>query len=252
MKPATQYNILFLVGGIFGSLGMFHAAVGLPEWTQGLFTLGMAACIWAVVWLQRRARARGFASVVTETPAQNRRYLWFVLAGLFAACVTEPFLMPAEGSTLPLAQRFIISVFVFVFFAAGMIFIRKKSPGAARLRRGLMVMLGMVLIVALLGGYGIFAMIRQNRVRSFDQQLGAAWHESQKLPPGFGRGEDFLARLKAIDTTSLPADLRQALSDYIAAFQAGVEAFMAGRDDPSSSKKMGEALQRIRALEQKY
>ncbi|HEY1769956.1 MAG TPA: hypothetical protein VGG02_06845 [Chthoniobacterales bacterium] len=252
MKPATQYNILFLLGGTLGFLGMFHATVWLPDWVQGPFTAAMVVCIWAVVWLQQRAKARGGAGVVTETPSQNRRYIWLLLVAVFAASATEPFLMPAEGITLPLAQRVIISAVGFALLAAIVIIVRKGSPGSARLRRGSMVMLGMLLVVALWGGYGVFTEIRQNRVRSFDQQLGAAWREAQKLPPGFGRGEDFLARLKAIDTTSLPADLRQALSDYIAAYQAGVEAFMAGRDDPASSKKMGQALLRIRALEQKY
>ena len=62
--------------------------------------------------------------------------------------------------------------------------------------------------------------------------------EARKLPPGLARGEDFLRRLKAIDTSYLPPEMKQALSDYIEADERGLIAIEAGRD-PLGTKSDG-------------
>ena len=72
MKAPTQYNLLYIVGAIFGYLGLFHSSVGLPDWVEFPCGLVFVVCIWMVVWLQRRAKKRGDPSFVPATPAQNR------------------------------------------------------------------------------------------------------------------------------------------------------------------------------------
>jgi Xaa-Pro aminopeptidase len=107
--------------------------------------------------------------------------------------------------------------------------------------------------VVAIGSIYVFAqLVRQTHVRFIDQDLGAAWTESQKLPEGFVRGEDYLRRLKSIKTAYAPAEMKQALFDYIAAYEKGLIAMEAGRDAPEQSKAMAEAKERMLAAELKY
>ena len=100
--------------------------------------------------------------------------------------------------------------------------------------------------------YSFIGLVRETHVRFVDQDLGAAWKESQKLPPGFARGEDYLRRLKAIKTGYAPPEMKQALFDYIAAYEKALIAMEAGREARAESRAMAEAKDRIVAIEQKY
>ena len=101
--------------------------------------------------------------------------------------------------------------------------------------------------------YSFVDLVREKHVRFIDQDLGAALAESQKLPPGFARAEDYLRRLKAIKTAYAPPEMQQALFDYIAAYEKSLIATEAGRGvPPGDSKAMIEAKERLVAAEQKY
>jgi len=126
MKASTQYNILYIVGGIFGYLGLFHSSVGLPDWVEFPCGLIFVVCLWTVVWLQRRAKRRGDPSFVPATPSQNRRYMWLLLAVLFISCVSSPFVLPYTGVTVPFEQRVIISAVVFVVLAPLVVIVRRR------------------------------------------------------------------------------------------------------------------------------
>jgi hypothetical protein len=94
--------------------------------------------------------------------------------------------------------------------------------------------------------------VRRTHARFVEQDLDAALSESQKLPPGPARAEDYLRRLKAIKTGWAPPEMKQALFDCIAAYERGLIATEAGRDPSAESKAFDEASKRLTAIEQKY
>jgi hypothetical protein len=100
--------------------------------------------------------------------------------------------------------------------------------------------------------YSFAHQVRQTHVRFVDEDLGAAWKESRKVPEGFARGEDYLRRLKAIKTRWAPPEMKEALFDYIAAYEKGLIATEAGRDASTEAKAMAQAKDRLVAVEQKY
>ena len=108
-------------------------------------------------------------------------------------------------------------------------------------------------LLATVGGiYAIVHGFRLSQVEAVDKGLGAAFTESDKLPPGFGRGEDALRRLKAINTEHAPADLRRAVSDYTSAYERMLISLEAGRDPSAESKPMSEAKARIVEIVHNY
>ena len=119
-------------------------------------------------------------------------------------------------------------------------------------KAGQLTFFAFVMISSIFSVYSFVDLVREKHVRFIDQDLGAAWTESQKLPPGFARGEDYLRRLKSIKTAYAPAELQQALFDYIAAYERVLIAMEAGRDAPEQSKAMAEARERMLAVERKY
>ena len=102
-----------------------------------------------------------------------------------------------------------------------------------------------VMISSIFSVYSFVDLVREKHVRFINQDLEDAWTESQKLPQGFDRGEDYLRRYA-------PPEMQQALFDYIAAYERALVATEAGRDVPGYSKAMAEARERILAVGQKY
>ncbi len=100
--------------------------------------------------------------------------------------------------------------------------------------------------------YSFIGTVRETHMRYVEQDLSTARTESQRLPPGFPRAEDYLRRLKAIKTHYAPPEMQQALSDFIAAYERGLIATEAGRDAPEHSQAMADAKARIVAVEEKY
>jgi hypothetical protein len=102
------------------------------------------------------------------------------------------------------------------------------------------------------GVYPFVHGFRRSQVEAVDKGLGAAFTESDRLPSGFGRGEDALRRLKAINTGHAPADLRRAVSDYTSAYERMLISLEAGRDPSAESKPMSEAKAKIVKIEHNY
>lgn len=99
---------------------------------------------------------------------------------------------------------------------------------------------------------GFIGMVRQTHTRAVARDWGAAIEQSQKVPPGFGRADDLLARLKAIDTGYAPVELKQAISDYILALQNSIDAAKADRDTATFDKAMNEAKQKMVTIARQY
>ena len=99
---------------------------------------------------------------------------------------------------------------------------------------------------------GFIDLIRQSHTRWIAQDIFAAVQEMEKSPPGIERGERFLKRVKAIDPGYAPAEVKQALQDYIIATQQGFDALKMGQDLRPSEAAMAEARNRLIACIRKY
>jgi hypothetical protein len=125
MKGTTRNTMITLVGIAFGLVGLLGPLFELPQWTV-VFFLAFPISLWVVIWLQRRAKARGDTSLVPATPGQNRRYSWAMLLGLALACLVSPFLLSYSGSTLPFRTLVIISLVTFCVLALLTIVLRRR------------------------------------------------------------------------------------------------------------------------------
>jgi hypothetical protein len=94
--------------------------------------------------------------------------------------------------------------------------------------------------------------VHQTHARAVAREWGAAIKQSEKLPPGIGRAEDMLSRFKRIDLGYAPDDVKQAIHDYIAAFQQSVDAAKAGKDTSIPDKAMEEARLRMVSAIKRY
>jgi hypothetical protein len=99
---------------------------------------------------------------------------------------------------------------------------------------------------------GFIFQVRQTHAKAVARNWGAAIEQSEKIPPGLGRAEDMLSRFKRIDLGYAPDELKQAISDYITAFQNSLDAAKTGRDTSGSDKAMEEARLRMVAAVKKY
>jgi hypothetical protein len=123
-------------------------------------------------------------------------------------------------------------------------FLQKKSTQV--------VLLVASLALAALSINGFVGMVRQAHTRTVARDWSAALEESQKLPPGLGRAEDLLARLKRIDTGYAPDEFKHAITDYINALQGAIDAAKGGHNTTQFDKAMADARERMVAIAKKY
>ncbi|HEX4666390.1 MAG TPA: hypothetical protein VH207_07310, partial [Chthoniobacterales bacterium] len=64
-------------------------------------------------------------------------------------------------------------------------------------KTGQLVFFAFVTISGFFSVYSFVDLVREKHVRFINQDLEDAWTQSQKLPLGFARGEDYLRRLKS-------------------------------------------------------
>jgi hypothetical protein len=106
--------------------------------------------------------------------------------------------------------------------------------------------------IAVLSVRGFIFQVHQTHVRAVARDWSAAIEQSEKLPPGLGRAEDMLSRLKSVDLGYSPDEFKHAIRDYIAAFQNSLDEAKAGRDTSIPDKAMEEARLRMAAVAKKY
>ena len=112
------------------------------------------------------------------------------------------------------------------------------------------------LVLSLLFGvysvYGFVGLVRQTHTRALEREFAAALKQLEKSPPGIGRAETFVSTLRKIDPGYAPAEVKNALHDYIAAFQQSLDALKAGRDTAQFDPAIAEARERLIASVRKY
>jgi hypothetical protein len=94
--------------------------------------------------------------------------------------------------------------------------------------------------------------VRQTRTSAVERDFVAALAQLQNSPPGIGRVETFVARLRAIDTNHAPVEVKQALQNYVSAIQQSVNAAKAGHDITPYDAAIAEARQRFADAAHEY
>jgi hypothetical protein len=100
--------------------------------------------------------------------------------------------------------------------------------------------------------FGFIHQVRQTHARAVDREWRAALDASRKLPLGIERAEDFLARLKHIDTSYAPDEFKRAMANFIAALEADIIALKAGQDFAPYDKALAQAQQKLVVVSKKY
>jgi hypothetical protein len=101
------------------------------------------------------------------------------------------------------------------------------------------------LLIAVLCIQVFVGFVHQACTKRVEVGFGAALHQLQESPPGPQRVKIFVARLKAINTDYAPAEVKQALQDYIVALERSLDALTVGRDIAPYDPAIAEAKQRL-------
>jgi hypothetical protein len=95
-------------------------------------------------------------------------------------------------------------------------------------------------------------MARQKFTRELERDLAAVPDGLEKTPVGVPRAEQFLQRLKTVDASHAPAEVQQALRDYIATLEGALDAIKTGRDTSPYNSSMSQSKERLRQCLSKY
>jgi hypothetical protein len=119
-------------------------------------------------------------------------------------------------------------------------FLKRKSGQA------LLIIASVLALVYSLQGWGHLR--EMTHTRALDRDLKAALDASHSQPAGIAQMEDFLVRLKRIDPGQAPADVKQALAEYVAALEAAIKAFRAGENLAPYDREMEKTQKRLAAV----
>ena len=75
-----------------------------------------------------------------------------------------------------------------------------------------------------LGYSSLNALLSARDARDISQQIGSARQAIEKLPPGVGRPEEFVRRLRSINPGRAPQEVKVALTNYVAAMEQATDA----------------------------
>ena len=109
----------------------------------------------------------------------------------------------------------------------------------------LILLLILSVLVAVFCTQAFMGIIHQRRIRTVERDFGAALHQLQDSPPGVQRVETFVARLKAINTGHAPAEVKEALQNYVAAVEQSIDAAKAGHNTATYDPAIAEAKQKL-------
>ena len=126
MKPTMRNTLVAFGGFAVATIGLLDAPLGLPNWTLPLGSAVLAACFILISQLHKRDKKRGLVAPVADPNAQNRKITFYLLLGLFLACVTSPFTDEYIGHSLPFWSRVVISVVTFIVLAPLIVILRRR------------------------------------------------------------------------------------------------------------------------------
>ena len=94
--------------------------------------------------------------------------------------------------------------------------------------------------------------IQYQRARQVIRDCMAATDALEKSPPGFARADEFVRRIKAIDTRGTPDDLVAALHEHIDLLEQSLAAFREGKDHEQLDQQVAVAKERFATKVRKY
>jgi hypothetical protein len=99
---------------------------------------------------------------------------------------------------------------------------------------------------------GVRGLVRQQHARQVIRECMAATDALDKSPPGFARGEEFIRRIRAIDTRGAPDDLVAALHEHIDLLERSFQALREGKEHAELDKEVAAAKDRFATKVRKY
>jgi hypothetical protein len=100
--------------------------------------------------------------------------------------------------------------------------------------------------------FGFIHQVHQTHARAVAREWHVALDASRKLPLGIERAEDFLARLKHIDTRYAPDEFKRAMANHIGALEADINALKTGQDFAPYDKALAQTQQELVVVSHKY
>jgi len=181
---------------------------------------------------------------------KKRTKQFFVVLGLFQVFIFVLFHIVGK---FPLWLVLWTIVLTTALTSCGFYAARKRSAMLAPIVKSKkwMILFGMLLVFNLCCIPQIIETVRAGRklpVRRLERGLNEAMDVLRKSPPGIARAEEFLRKLRAVDTQSTPDDLKQALQDYITATQQGLDVLKSGGSMIGPEKKMAAASEKLNLL----
>jgi hypothetical protein len=113
---------------------------------------------------------------------------------------------------------------------------------------------GLILLVYYIagGGFNVLGTASRQQARRVIRECMAATEALDKSPPGFARAEEFIRRIRAIDTHGAPQDLVDALHADADALARGLAAAHDGKDTKELDEQAAAAKERLAKLIRKY
>jgi hypothetical protein len=114
-----------------------------------------------------------------------------------------------------------------------------------RTPRGRFFYLIFAVLLGLYSVWGFVNLVHQRHTDLLEKDFVSVVEEWKKSPPGIQREERYLARLKALDTSYTPAEVKAALNAYISAYAAALIAVKEGRAVQANDVAIENAKQRL-------
>ena len=108
------------------------------------------------------------------------------------------------------------------------------------------------MVVIISTAIGAHKIIARQHARHVIRECMAATEAMEKSPPGFARADEFVRRIRAIDTTGAPKDLVDALHEHIDLLDRSLIAARAGQDTKELDERVAAAKERFAAVVRKY
>ena len=110
------------------------------------------------------------------------------------------------------------------------------------------VLLGAIVVLIAFSAFCWVSIVHMVRARHVARDLDAVVEQVYKQQPSIERSSEFVQKLHTINTDYASAEVKQALSDYTAACEAGLAAWKAGSDRTPFEQKIREQSLRLKAI----
>jgi hypothetical protein len=237
-------QILTYTGSLLFAVAIYlDGFTNLPKYLSYPFLpIGLLVMLWGL----REARQ----SPQNRKPiSEKARHTTFVtmLAAVVVACIGSVYLN-SRSNFNPSFRTNVITALVALALCVGVlywrVYRRPIEADSGRFPKRWLILLVVALICSVLAE--VFAIYDRDSeaTREVNRELGGAIKAWESKPPGIERGNELVRRLRSIDSSRAPADVRVAISEYAKAlddtlvvYRPGHEAAAAAIYDPIIAEK---------------